>query len=298
MLATFMPGVSDPTMTQTLLNQSAKFLDQLGIDGDRVLFKLAILAHKIGLKQKVVAPQKPYQFDGFSMYLDAYDTLQLTTVGKFEETETATILGFVTPDTVMLDIGANMGYYSVRAGQLAHRGKVFAFEPDPGNFATLTKNLVLNQITNVQPINAALSDKPDTLRLYKHPFNVGDYRLYNDGDFTEFVDVPTLRVDEVVQERIDLIKIDVQGYEYFALKGAEKLLTTYKPVIVSEFWPRGLANSGASATQYLDFIEGLGYRVRQIDDENKQVIDTDFERLRAWSNSGTNRYLNLVFIPA
>ncbi len=285
-------------INQSLLTQSSKLLDRIGIDGDRVLFKLAILAHKIGLKSKVVTPQKPYQFDGFSMYLDAYDTLQLTTTGKFEVTETATILGFVTPDTVMLDIGANMGYYSVRVGQLASRGKVFAFEPDPGNFATLSKNLALNNITNVQPINAALSNKPDTLRLYKHPFNVGDYRLYNDGDFTEFVDVPTVKVDDVVDQRIDLIKIDVQGFEYFALKGAERLLGTYKPVVVSEFWPRGLLNSGASAEQYLQFMQGLGYRVRQIDDENKQVIDTTFEQLLAWSNGGTNRYLNLVFLPA
>ena len=281
-------------MKQFLLNTVSSTLDHLGFDGDRVLFKTAILAHKLGLKGEI-DNSKPYNYGSFSMYVDVHDTLQITGSGKFEETETETILSFVKEDTVMLDIGANMGFYSIQVGQKATKGKVFSFEPDPGNFATLQKNLALNNLTNVTAYNVALSDKKDTMRLYKHPFNVGDYRLYNDGDFTEYVDVPTLRIDDTIQEKVDLIKIDVQGFEYFVLKGGQFLLEKYKPTVISEFWPRGLHNSGASAFDYLNMMQTLGYSVSRIDDERKAVIKTDYTALVAESKKVTNRYMNLVF---
>lgn len=281
-------------MKQALLNTVSSTLDRLGFDGDRVLFKTAILAHKLGLKGKI-DNSKPYNFGEFSMYVDAHDTLQIIDTGKFEETETQKILSFVREDTVMLDIGANMGFYSIRVGQKAVRGKVISFEPDPGNFTTLQKNIALNNLTNVEIHNVALSDKKDTMRLYKHPFNVGDYRLYNDGDFTEFVDVPTLRIDDIINERVDLIKIDVQGFEYFVLKGGRHLLEQYKPIVVSEFWPRGLYNSGATPADYLSFMQELGYSVSQIDNENNLVNKTNFKTLLTESQKGNNRYTNLIF---
>ncbi|MCX6213640.1 FkbM family methyltransferase [Spirosoma sp.] len=281
-------------MKQALLNTVSTALDKLGFDGDRVLFKTAILAHKLGLKEPI-DNSKPYNFGDFSMYVDPHDTLQIINSGKFEETETQTILSFVKANTVMLDIGANMGFYSIRVGQKAVHGKVFAFEPDPGNYATLQKNLVLNNLTNVTAYNAALSDKKETLRLYKHPFNVGDYRLYNDGDFTEYVDVPTLRLDDTIKERVDLIKIDVQGFEYFVLKGGQALLAKYMPIVISEFWPRGLYNSGASPADYLSMMQDLGYGVSQIDEEKNEVVTTTYDALFDLGKKPVNRYINLVF---
>lgn len=281
-------------MKQHLLNAVSSALDKLGFDGDRVLFKTAILAHKLGLK-KAIDNSKPFNFGDFSMFIDPHDTLQIAGTGKFEETETQTILSFVKEDTVMLDIGANMGFYSIRVGQKASAGKIIAFEPDPGNFATLQKNLALNNLTNVTTYNAALSDKKDTMRLYKHPFNVGDYRLYNDGDFSEYVDVPTLQLDDIVNERVDLIKIDVQGFEYFVLKGGTSLLTNYRPIVISEFWPRGLRNSGASPAEYLTMMNGLGYSVSRIDEENRRVVEVSYESLVTESEKNTNRYMNLIF---
>lgn len=278
-----------------VVSSVSSFLDKLGVDGDRVMFKLAILAHRLGLKGKIDT-SRPYRFGTFSMYLDAHDTLQVAdgTI-RFEPTETETLLACVRPDTVMLDIGANMGYYSIRVAQKATAGSVYAFEPDPGNFALLQKNLALNNLTNVKAFNAALSDKPGTMRLYKHPFNVGDYRLYNDGDFTEFVDVPTLRLDDTISDKIDLVKIDVQGFEYFVLKGGYDLLKRNHPLVISEFWPRGLYNSGASPADYLRMMQELGYEVREIDEKKKAVVPRTYEELLELSARPINRYTNLMF---
>lgn len=197
-------------MKTSTVKTLTNILDAVGLDGDRIAFKVAIAAHKLGLK-KPIDNREPFNFGEFKMYIDHHDTLQVAGHGKFEELEFNTLMNLVKPDSIVFDVGANMGYYSVRIAQKAHQGKVYSFEPDPGNFTTLTKNIALNNLTNVFARNVALSDKEDTLRLWKHPFNVGDYRLYNDGDFTEFVDVPTIPLDSVLPEKVDLVKIDVQG---------------------------------------------------------------------------------------
>lgn len=277
-------------IVSTLIN----VLNKLGLDGDRIAFKAAIIAYYLGLKNKI-DNSKPFDFGEFKLYIDQHDTLQVAGHGRFEETEFNTLLSFLREDSIIIDIGANMGYYTVRAAQKVKRGKVIAFEPDPGNFSILQKNVAINQLSNVVLNNAAVSNRTETMRLYKHPFNVGDYRLYNDGDFTEFVDVPTLQLDDVVSERIDLIKIDVQGFEYFALSGARQLLTKFYPVVFSEFWPRGLRNSGASPAMYLAMMEELGYAVSLINETNQRLESQTYEALRILSEEPTNRYVNLIF---
>lgn len=281
-------------MKYSTVKTMTNILDAVGLDGDRIAFKVAIAAHKLGLK-KQIDNREPFDFGEFKMYIDPYDTLQVAEHGKFEELEFNTLMDLVKPDSVVFDVGANMGYYSVRIAQKANKGKVYSFEPDPGNFSTLTKNIALNNLTNVFARNVALSDKEDTLRLWKHPFNVGDYRLYNDGDFMEFVDVPTIPLDSVLPDKVDLVKIDVQGYEYFVFKGGKKLLSEHHPVVFSEFWPRGLYNSGATPADYLNLMESQNYIPSLIDEEKGKVLDTTFNHLRELSAKPVNRYVNLIF---
>lgn len=281
-------------MKNSIVKTLTNTLDAIGLDGDRIAFKTALLAHRFGLK-KAIDNRKPFDFGSFKLYIDPYDTLQVAGHGKFEELEFNTLLNLVQEDSVVLDVGANMGYYSVRIAQKAVRGIVYAFEPDPGNFDLLTKNLALNNLTNVVTRNVALSDRNDVLRLWKHPFNVGDYRLYNDGDFTEYVDVPTIRLDDVLPERVDLVKIDVQGYEYFVFNGGQQLLEKHHPTIFSEFWPRGLYNSGATPEAYLNLMQRNGYAPSIIDEDKQMVVETSYAYLTEMSSKPVNRYVNLIF---
>ncbi len=281
-------------MKSSTVKTLTTILDTIGLDGDRIAFKAAIIAYKLGLKKQIDS-REPFDFGDFKLFIDPHDTLQVAGHGQFEELEFTTLMSLVKEDTVVFDVGANMGYYSVRIAQKARLGKVYSFEPDPGNFGILTKNIALNQLTNVMARNVALSDKADVLRLWKHPFNVGDYRLYNDGDFKEYVDVPTISLDSVIPERVDLVKIDVQGYEYFVFNGGKKLLSKHHPVIFSEFWPRGLYNSGATPADYLNLIESNGYKPSLIDEDKKQVVETSFDYLREMSAKPVNRYVNLIF---
>jgi FkbM family methyltransferase len=282
-------------MKDFLINTATNLLDAVGLDGDRISFKAAIYAYKLGLKGKIDTSQ-PYPVNDIQLYLDENDTLQIARRAKFEELETEVLLSYVQPHSTLLDIGANIGYYTVEVARKATFGKVISFEPDPANFALLQRNVALNQVKNTVLHNAAISDRAGHMRLYKHPFNTGDYRLYNDGDFKEFVDVPTLRLDDVITERVDMIKIDVQGFEYFAMKGAEQILKQYKPLILTEFWPRGLTNSGITAKAYLDLLKDNGYQPRRVDEEQKKVVETDYAYLYQFGAKPVNKYINLLFI--
>ncbi len=268
-------------------------LDHIGLDGDRIAFKAELFAHKLGYVKKV-ANQSPYDFGTFKFYIDPYDTLKIANSPQFEQFEVDTLLSKVKEDSIVVDIGANLGYYSVRVAQKATAGKVYAFEPDPGNYAILKKNLAINNLSNVIAQNIALGDSDDVLRLWKHPFNGGDYRLYNDGDFTEYVDVPTRRLDDLVTEKVDILKIDVQGYEYFVFSGGLKLLEQH-PIIFSEFWPRGLRNSGASPEDYLNLMIKYDYAPTLVDNDKKVANPVSYDYLFEFSKKSTTRFLDLMF---
>jgi len=119
-------------------------------------------------------------------------------------------------DTI-LDIGAHIGVFSVRAARLAHRGHVYAFEPSSKNYAMLIKNLQLNGLDNLHVENFAVSDKSGAIPFYI-PANNGvmGSLFHNSSRFTEMVQVTTL-ADIIAKhriEQIDLLKIDVEGSEY------------------------------------------------------------------------------------
>src|SRR5262249_42101912 len=121
--------------------------------------------------------------DGHIMYLDARDSLDLSLNHVYEPFETELVQSLVHENDTVVDVGANIGYYTLIFARLVGpRGRVFAFEPDPGNFALLKKNVEANRYKNVVLVNAALSDEPATLKLYLSEENRGDHRIYPSDD--------------------------------------------------------------------------------------------------------------------
>jgi FkbM family methyltransferase len=116
--------------------------------------------------------------------------------GIWEPCETKTLIRLLSADTDFLDIGANIGWYTVLASMaLKHRGVVHAFEPDPSNFALLMENIALNRIENAYCHNAGVSDHSAGARLFLDTRNKGDHRLYDSGDGRASVMVETISLD-------------------------------------------------------------------------------------------------------
>jgi len=165
---------------------------------------------------------------GHQMYLDKLDSLRLGVFGIHEPVETRWIQEHVPVGGVAIDIGANIGYHTLLlARQVGPTGHVYAFEPDPDNFALLSRNVTLNGYNNVTLEQAALSDSTGTLRLYQSARNLGDHRPFDSGDGRPFVEVSALQLDEYLnayRDRLDYVKMDNKGGEAAALAGMCRLL--------------------------------------------------------------------------
>ena len=131
----------------------------------------------------------------------------------------------------MLDIGANVGYYTLLAARLVGpSGMVYAFEPERSNFQLLVENITLNRYRNVVPVEKAVSNTCGRTELFLDPENFGAHSLSPQCCDTRSkpVTVETVTLDNFLRRthdmHVDVIKIDVQGAEGLALEGARQML--------------------------------------------------------------------------
>lgn len=139
----------------------------------------------------------------------------------------------IDPEGVVLDVGANIGTTSAIFSQHVPEGQVYAFEPGPNAFAALEANIAANGLSNVKPINLAVCAKPGTVRFVE---NSAYGHITADGSGS---DVASGTIDDFVAsralKRVDLIKIDVEGFERDVLAGAAETIEKFAPVIYMEF---------------------------------------------------------------
>jgi len=204
---------------------------------------------------------------GHKMFLDAGDSLNLSFDENFEPVETAFIKTQIKEGDTVLDIGANVGYFTLKFARLVGpTGRVYAFEPDPTNFAILQKNIAANGYTNVVLENKAVSNVSGPIQLYLSD-NAADHRIYDSKEATvrQTIPIDAVRLDDYFRDRsekIDFIKIDTQGADYAVVKGASRLLNVNRHIkITSEFWPYGLEKMGIPPRAFVSLLRNQGFQV-------------------------------------
>lgn len=223
---------------------------------------------------------------GNRMYADSKDEGVLPLLQKggiYEEYETGLFKSLISPGDVVIDIGANIGHYTLIAARLVgDDGKIFAFEPDAHNFELLQKNIELNGFTNVTAINKAVSSSAGTVTFYLDRYNLGGHSISADNIYNSAgaVEVETVALDEFLQGaetggRVNLIKSDTQGAEGFILEGARRTLEEHRPAMLMELWPFGLRNAGYNPEKLIRNLEGLGYGFNVIDKESEDAWQAD-----------------------
>lgn len=203
---------------------------------------------------------------GKDFHLDETDSLELAKYGVYEPDESALISSVLTPDSVCLDIGAHIGYYSCLLAQCA--GKVYAFEPYKPHFDLLAQNLEPYDTPYVL-FNAAVGAHPsDRALLYLSQVNAGDHRLAPDPDGArETIVVETVSIDSVIQEPIDFCKIDVQGYEGHVLRGMEQTLArSPRMAMAIEFFPVALNATGTDPDEVLRILHDNHFKIARINE--------------------------------
>ena len=196
---------------------------------------------------------------------------------------------------VVLDIGANIGFYTKILSKLVgENGKVYAFEPDKTNYTYLIKNA--GHLKNVVFFNKAVSDKTGKITLYHSDLLNVDHKTYATENYTSTTDIECVAIDDIIpNHKVDFIKIDIQGFEYFAFKGMENVFAKMENLkIVTEFYPYGIKKSGVSSTDFINLLLQYNFKISTIEEQG--LVSFNMENIALYENKEKDTYLNLFLM--
>lgn len=200
-------------------------------------------------------------------------------------------------DSVVLDIGANIGVYTLAAARLAPTGAVHAFEPNPNVAHHLRRNVEANHAPNVTVHEIAVSAKDGTVRFKENPtFTAGSVTLDEAGTAYSAafgggaIEVPAVTLDSVTADldRVDVVKIDTEGHELDVLAGAHDTLERFRPVVFLEFSTFSLtAHRGMLPADALAELRKIFDRVHVITTGGFREIHTDRDAIEFLHENAT-----------
>lgn len=191
--------------------------------------------------------------------------LEILNFGAYEKIDSDMILRLIKPGDIVLDVGANIGWYALNIARLTSAAQVLAFEPVPTTFAALQANIQLNQVTNITALNLGFSDHAGEAVFYFPP---GGSDNASAANLSEREDVQTARcqmttVDEFAAARqlsINFIKCDVEGAELLVFQGAVETLRRSRPIIFTEMLRKWSAKFNYHPNDIIKLLSELGYR--------------------------------------
>jgi FkbM family methyltransferase len=181
--------------------------------------------------------------------------------GRYEVHLSTVFEKYCTSGMTVVDVGANLGYYSLLASRLVGpSGRVVALEPNSENCRLLLSSLRLNDITNVQLLPVAADTATGWAYYSTHVGSNGG--LIEDGELLSHPGtiVPTFRLDELVEGPVGFLKMDVEGAEGRVVRGATRIIERDRPIVTTELKDEMLRRvSGTTVAEYLGYFEKLGY---------------------------------------
>lgn len=249
----------------------------------KYLFKIQYIRnHFFGIRKRIFYPLNLFKgvtrtiiYKNLKLVLQIDDWIQeiIYFLGDYEKAELETLKLFLQKDSVFIDIGANFGLYTLNASKLiGSNGKIISFEPFSQNFNSLKQNISLNNLKNIKIEKLAIGEMKGIIKMYyddkEKNLGMASMTPMKSGK-NENVEVVTL--DSYLKskssiKKIDLIKIDVEGFEYAALMGMQNTLTEHSPSIIIEILTeKGLENS----KKIHAFFERFEYNKYFIDDNGK-----------------------------
>lgn len=246
--------------------------------------------------------------ENFNLYISELDDVcgLLRSTGDYEADVTYILKKLLKPGMTFLDVGANIGFFTMLASKLVgNTGKVLAFEPFEYNLKLLLANVNLNKAKNVQIMPFALSNKIGFYCYDDSAGNSGSISPFNDMSFSDQLStrlVYSNRLDDIISgyERIDVIKIDIEGAEYLALMGAKKVISLHRPIIISEISEGPLRDiSGVKIEEYLNFILELpSYTIYLLTHDSKLIyIGNNVKKFQRLLNELDSPVANFIACP-
>jgi len=228
----------------------------------------------LGIANKTYKKKLP---EDFYMLLTPSEHIQqqLFWYGYYEKPIGELIKRILQPGSVFLDIGANIGYFSLLAANNEPTSKVISFEPVKNLFQMLEKNISINNIKNITPLNVAIGDINEEKELFiSAPDNLGMSSFQPPENYSGKKEkVKVMSIDSWFEtarlSKIDLIKLDVEGGELAALKGMQGVLQDFKPVLIAEINPETLRLFNLTPTDIYDYLNKLNFNGYVISETGK-----------------------------
>ena len=222
---------------------------------------------------------------------------------KYEPDVYAAIKSQLKPGDTFVDIGANIGYFTLLAASIVGEwGHVYSFEPNPNNCKIIEQNISLNGYTNITLFPFAVAERKQMLNY--HGGNIS-----SNGQVSEiaegqeaFIKVQAVALDDVLlnADKVTAIKMDIEGAEARALSGMHQIVNKFQPVIFTEFSPSLLTQVSYVAPE--DYLESLQKQYDlyvlglDVTDPRAMVLLSTNEILEKYKQSGKN-HLDLVALP-
>ncbi len=272
-----------------------------GILINRATGKLAWVLHRIGLEPVNHAAKRMLRKAGRDRLrvrsnglvvegpMDSWSTLNQIASGRLEPYEVELFTTSLRPGMTVLDVGANIGFYSLLAGRaVGPSGQVFAFEPDPRTAKSLRANVVANGLTTINVFERVVSDRAGQVELLQTASapHTGLFPPVSGEAVVGVVPVEAVVLDDVLDGvAVDVMKLDVEGHEPAVLRGMEQTLERSPSLrLFLEYSPPALARAGEDAAAFLQRLRELFASVRVIDERTGQLVEPTPDRLGRLAN--------------
>lgn len=197
------------------------------------------------------------------------------------------IVNFINDKDIVFDVGVNIGYYLLNFSKKASNGYVYGFEPNPKVFNYVKYNCELNFSKNIHLSNIGLGNKEGNFKMAQINDNLGMNQIINSekkqiNSFTVKVDILDNFVKKNKIPTINVIKIDVEGFEFNVLKGAEKSIQNFKPILFIEIDEKNLNENNTSFKEiqtWLSHREYVLYDANSINIINNKITVNHFDIL-------------------
>jgi len=218
---------------------------------------------------------------GFKTYLFVFSLFKIKTLKNDKnEKDFFQFLSLIPPDSIVLDIGANIGIMTVHIAKTIKNVAVFSFEPMPNNIVAFKRIVNYFKLKNVHLFEVALGNTQGEIEMVMPV--VSNVRMqglshvvhdsiteYNEG---ERFKVPLKMLDKMeelsaAKQRISAIKIDVENFEFFVLDGAKEIIQKNKPVVYAELW------ENENRDKCFDLFKSMNYQTYVVQDNILQLFD-------------------------
>lgn len=263
-----------------MINQLYQLISTIpNFKGKLIISEKLFKTFQNNINQNQIATMQP----GHKMSLYLPDRIQRRMfVKKSHEPETEIhLINFLKNSHCFLDIGANVGYFTMLAKSINPNIQVYAFEPNPNNVKKIKENIELNHFTDITITSDCLSNTLGEVSFSVPPLNESGWgRITNNHlpleNFTH-IKAKTITLDSLIDNNFfnnnvpDLIKMDVEGNEFKILLGAKTFFQKFSPILCIELNEPCLIDCQTSSQEIIHFMKDLGYHAFAISDDNKLI---------------------------